>query len=132
MQCYNMCVILFILMSEILLKLVTWNATGVISSAPYLQKLLYEKDTTICGRSEHWLYENNVHFLDSVFSNYKPFTVCGKDLSLPSKRRVGKGGVTLLWGKDIDDHVSPLMCDDDRIIDIHYQVSPSNYVFIFQ
>jgi len=40
--------------------------------------------------------------------------------------------VTLLWRKDIDDHVSPLMCDDDRIIGIQYQVSPSNYVFIFQ
>jgi len=55
--------------------------------------------------------------LHSVFSNYKHFTICDHDLSLPSKRRVGKGGVTLLWRKDIDDHVSPLMCDDDRIMD---------------
>jgi len=101
-------VILFvcIIMSELLLKLATWNVSGIISSAPYLEKLLHEKDIFICGISEHWLYENNVHFLNSVFANYNHLTICDKDLNMPSKRRVGKGGVALLWRKDIDNNVS--------------------------
>ena len=98
-------------MSEILLKLATWNVSGIISSAPYLQKLLHEKDIFICGISEHWLYENNV--LNSVFSDYNHLTICDKDLSLPSNHRVGNGGVALLWRKDIANNISLLMCDDD-------------------
>ena len=86
-------------MSEILLKLATWNVSGIISSAQYLQKLLHEKYIFICGISEHWLYENNAHFLNSVFSDYNHLTICDEDLSLPSNRTVGKGGVALLWRK---------------------------------
>ena len=63
----NACNFVCIIMSELLLKLATWNVSGIISSAPYLQKLLHEKYFFICGISEHWLYENNVHFFNSVF-----------------------------------------------------------------
>ena len=53
------------------LKLVTWNATGVMSSCTYIVDLLTDKNVDILGISEHWLREVDLHFLDQLYSNYK-------------------------------------------------------------
>ena len=45
------------------LKLMTWNATGFMSSLYYLCDVLSGKDIDICGLAEHWLYEKDLIFL---------------------------------------------------------------------
>ena len=118
-------------MEDYKLKLLTWNATGIMSSASYLCKTLTYLHINICGISGHWLLHNSVHFLDSAFKNYRYIVKCDNDLLLPSKRKIGKGGVALLWRHELNDRVSPLEIDD-RITGLQLQISPSNYVFIFQ
>ena len=54
------------------------------------------------------------------------------DLLLPLSRRVGKGGVCLLWHNKLNHLVTPIPCDSDRIIGIQVQYSEHNFVFIFQ
>ena len=59
-------------------------------------------------------------------------TVSDKDLSKPSHRRVGKGGVCLLWHRKFDKYVSPIILEDDRIIGIQIVLGPNNRTFVFQ
>ena len=49
------------------LNIMTWNATGFISSASYLCDALKDNAVDICGISEHFLFPNNVHFLDTSY-----------------------------------------------------------------
>ena len=114
------------------LRLMTWNASGIMSSGSYLGHVLGTYDIDICGVSEHWLYKKDLHFLDSVDSDYNYSAVSDSDLELPSRRRVGKGGVALFWKRTIDSRVSILNIDDDRLVGIQYQVSHNSYTYIIQ
>ena len=113
------------------LKLMSWNATGM-SSGSYLGRTLEILSVDICGISEHWLYRNDLHFLDSVHSSYRYAVVSDFDLEKPSRRKVGKGGVAIFWNQSLDSRVSLLSIDDDRILGIKYQISIDNFVYIIQ
>jgi len=54
-------VICILLMSNAL-KVITWNVTGMMSSASYLCDILTQGEIDICGISEHWLLPSNKHF----------------------------------------------------------------------
>ena len=73
------------------LKVITWNVTGVMSSASYLCDILTQGEIDICGISEHWLLPSNKHFLGCLSSDYNDHAVCDIDLTLlgPSTRNVG-------------------------------------------
>ena len=114
------------------LKLLSWNATGIMSSGSYLGRVLENLNIDICGISEHWLYRNDLHFLDSINSSYKYAAVSDFDLEKPSKRKVGKGGVAMFWKADIDSRISLLNIDDDRIMGVQYQLSKDRFVYIIQ
>ena len=114
------------------LKLMTCNATGIMSSASYLIDTINTKNIDICGISEHWLYEKDLHFLKSIDTNYKCHSVSDFSLKFPSNRKVGKGGVALLWHIKLDNKVSPIEIDDDRIIGIELLIDSINSYFIFQ
>ena len=62
------------------LKLFTWNATGLISSSSYLCDSLRNHDIDFCGLSEHYLFPQNVRFIDSLISDYRTHVVCDRDL----------------------------------------------------
>ena len=75
------------------LNILTWNASGIMSGSVYLSNILDQTDVDICGVSGHWLYNNNLYFLQSINSKYKCFAISDADLLKPSRRKVGKGGV---------------------------------------
>ena len=110
----------------------TWNATGIMSSSSYLSDCFLSKNIDICGLSEHWLYEKDLIFLNQINSNYNCHAVSDFDLRFPGRRRVGKGGVALLWHKRLDSIITPLSFEDDRIIGLQIEISPSFYVYVFQ
>ena len=103
-----------------------------MSSSSYLCDTLSSKNIDICGLSEHWLYGKDLIFLDQINSSYKSHAVSDFDLKLPGSRRVGKGGVNFLWHKRVDNKITPLSFEDDRIVGLQYEISPSAYVYIFQ
>ena len=87
-------------------NLKTWNATGIMSSSSYLSDCLSLKNIDICGLSEHWLYEKDLIFLNEINGNYMCHAVSDFDLMIPGHRRVGKGGVALLWHKKLNSRVT--------------------------
>ena len=110
----------------------TWNATGIMSSSTYLSSALSSYNVDICGVSEHWLRDRDLHFLDCIDNMYISHAVSDLDLCEPSNRKVGKGGVCILWKRTLDKIINPLLIDDDRIVGIQIQVSPDELVHIFQ
>ena len=57
------------------LHLTSWNATGIMSSASYLSAFLDRNEVHIIGLSEHWLFNHNMHFLESINSEYTGFGI---------------------------------------------------------
>lgn len=114
------------------LKFLTWNTTGIMSSCTYLCDTLTKLSIDICGIAEHWLYEKDLRFLDLIDSNYRSYAISDYTLSFPSQRKVGKGGVALIWHKRFDGRISILNIEDDRIVGIQLEVSQNDYVFVFQ
>ena len=119
-------------MANVNLNIMCWNATGIMSSASYLCNSLNDKHIDICGISEHWLYEKNLNFLEQIDTNYKSHAVSDAALRLPGRRRVGKGGVALLWHRKHSKHITPITYDDDRIIGIRYEINSDACLYIFQ
>ena len=113
-------------------KLMLWNATGIMSSGSYLGRTLELLSVDIYGISEHWLYRNDLHFLDSGHSSYRCAAVSDFDLEKPNRRKVGKVGVAIFWNQSLDSRVSILSIDDDRILGIQYQISKDYFVYIIQ
>ncbi|MEW8191611.1 MAG: endonuclease/exonuclease/phosphatase family protein, partial [Candidatus Thiodiazotropha endolucinida] len=98
-----------------------------MSSSAYLCDTLSTKNIDICGVAEHWLYEKDLIFLDQINSNYNCHAVSDFDLRFPGRRRVGKGGVALLWHKRFDHKITRLSFEDDRIIGLQLEISPFVY-----
>ena len=51
---------------------------------------------------------------------------------MPSKKKVGKGGVVILWHKRLSHFITPLSIDGDIIVGVQLQIAPSVYAFIFR
>ena len=129
--CLMYCILL-ITSYLIMFNVMTWNVTGIFSSSSYLSDVLTEKHVDICGLSEHWLYPHNLHFLNALNMNYNVYAKCDKDLCVTNAKGAGKGGVALLWHKKLDHLMSPLPIDDDRLIGLQLQLSPSQYMYFIQ
>ena len=114
------------------INILTWNATGIMSSAIYLCNCLYNYKIDICGISEHWLYEKDLRFLNQIDNSYISHAAADFDLKRPSSRRVGKGGVAILWHRKYDRFISRLALDDDRIVGIKYEIDTSSCIYFFQ
>ena len=127
---YKFDIFYFIIMGT--LNIATWNATGTMSGASYAGDLLKRKEIHFLGISEHWLYRQNLHFIDSINANYTGFGVCDNDLMMPSSRKIGKGGAALLWHRALNSSVTPLDIDSDRICGIQYRLSKNSFFYIFQ
>ena len=94
--------------------------------------MLRTRSIDFCGISEHWLYKSSIHFVNSLNTEYRCHVICDSSLDLPSRRRVGKGGVGLMWKSKYDKYVTPLTLNDDRICGIQYQISRDSFLFLFQ
>ena len=114
------------------LNFMTWNATGIMSSSSYLSDALHDHSIDFCGISEHWLYHKDLHFLDKINNNYISYGTADKDLLLPVYRKVGKGGVALLWNRKFHKYITTLDINSDRIIGIQFKYSQNCYMYLLQ
>ena len=110
----------------------TWNATGIMSSASYLNEFLSVNNVDLIGISEHWLYRHDLHFLDCINNKYTSFAISDPDLDLPSNRRVGKGGVGIMWKKQLSHMISPLEIKSQYIMGVVLTLNPDVRIYVFQ
>jgi len=90
------------------LQCMSWNVSGIMSSCTYLSDTLRALGVDFCGISEHWLFENCLSFINSIDSDYKSVSTADKDCKVRNGRKVGKGGVALLWHVKHDKYVTQL------------------------
>ena len=114
------------------LTIASWNATGIMSSASYLSDFLDINSIDICGISEHWLYDYDLHFLNHINSKYHSHSISDPDLMIPSNRRVGKGGIGIMWHKRIDNIITHLDINSRYVIGIRVTITPEQYLYVFQ
>ena len=110
----------------------TWNATGVMSSASYAGKLLTNERIHILGISEHRLNSSNLHFLQSIHKDYQSYGVIDRDNYLPGRRPMCKGGVALMWHKSLNNSITTLDIDSDRMCGIQYRICSNRYIYFIQ
>ena len=67
-----------------------------------------------------------------ISSEYKYFGIPDKDLCIPSNRKVGKGGVAIMWRSELSNHISVLDIDSDRICGIQYMLCTNVRVYFLQ
>lgn len=115
-----------------ILTFMSWNVTGIMTSASYLTDCLSKYSIDFCGLAEHWLYEHNLHFLDRIHTSYSSHAVSDSNLYQGDTRKVGKGGVAILWNKRFDGMVSCLPIDSDRIIGIQIELCKNYFLYLFQ
>ena len=101
-------------------------------SASYANKLLKKHQIDILGLSEHWLSDSNIHFLESINRNYTGFGVSDNDLRLANVRRLGKGGIAIMWHNSISNSITCLDIESDRICGIQLRLKRNNFVYILQ
>ena len=64
-----------------------------------------------------------MYFLDKIDTLYTSYSVSDNDLKVPSKRKVGKGGVAILIHKQIENRITLLPINSDRIIGVQCEIS---------
>ena len=114
------------------LNLLSWNASGLMSSSAYLCDVLKKRNIDFCGISEHWLRKSDLHFFNHLDSNYDSHVVNDRDLEIPGSCYVRKGGVAIMWKRQYSSRVAPLSIEDDRIIGVQFESSKDSYMYVFQ
>lgn len=107
------------------LNVTCWNCSGIYGNYVYARNLL--KSTDILAISEHWLYNDDLSFLDGLDENfcyYASSSYLNDDLR---RWKRGQGGVGLLWRKELK--VRKLFATD-RIIAIKTKLGPSRWTMI--
>ena len=112
------------------INFMTWNATGIMTGIPYLDKELKARSIDICGISEHWLRPENSYLLNTFNKDYTSHVVVNKDIRTLNSRRIGKGGVAFLWKNDLSSQIEVIDTDDDRLAMIKVILPETSLFFI--
>ena len=112
------------------LKCISWNARGIMYGGRFLCDLLSSTDIDVCAISEHFLFDDNLDFLNSLDAAYTYVGVCDSSLNPYDPCRRGKGGVALIWKKSISASAI-ILPEEDRIIGITIQEKGLSPIFIF-
>ena len=111
--------------------MMSWNATGIMTSIPYLLNELKNKAISICGISEHWLTQHNAYILETVNNDYDAHVItCSNPKSL-NARLYGKGGVAILWRKAFSNLIETIETYSDRIAAVKLSCNDLN-IYILQ
>ena len=70
------------------LNLFTWNVACIKTSALCLANKFATFTVDICGISEHWLFERDLHFLGKIHNDLKYHAVSDKHLNSMDSRTV--------------------------------------------
>ena len=112
------------------LRIMTWNATGIMTGIPYLIEKLNQENVSICGLSEHWLQEHNKNLLDSIDFKYTSHLVTNNEISKFNNQRIGKGGVGFVWKRTLDKYIEILELDSNYFSAMKLTLCGSSFVIV--
>ena len=82
------------------------------------------------GLSEHCLFDQQRNLLESLSDSYKGKVICSDENPGFITGKRGHGGVAIFWKQTLDDFVSPLETDSDRIVGIQIEALDQDPLFI--
>ena len=104
------------------LRVAAYNCQGAMRSALYISTLLTSYNLDFICICEHWLFPDSLCFLESLSTDYYSYAVADSSLNGLDICRRGKGGVAIMWKKQLNYHVSSLPIDSDRIIGVSVEL----------
>lgn len=102
-----------------------WNCSGIYGNYVYARELL--KNTDILALSEHWLYEDELSFLDGLDSRFCSYATSSSMNDKLHRWKRGQGGVSLLWKKELK--IKRLFAGD-RMIAIKVKIEPLRWIMV--
>ena len=112
------------------LRLGAFNCQGAMRSVAYISTLLESNKIDILCLSEHWLFPDSLCFLNSVSTEFCSCGVSDENLDVLDPYRRGKGGVAIMWRKVLNQNVTLLPIDSDRIIGISVELERKQFITI--
>ena len=115
------------------LTVCSFNVRGVMPAAPLLHELLNDYQIDIMAVCEHWLFNDSLMFLNSIHKDYRSHAVADISLNPYHVPCRGKGGVALLYRKELLERkvLIPLSVQDDRIIGVKLCTHTNLELYIF-
>ena len=112
------------------LSISCWNSRGLLTSVPYLNFLLQNKD--IVGIAEHWLHANNLFKLNDLAHDFNCISRSSRHSGSETFGvRRGQGGVAILWRKNLSG-ISPITdIVHNRVCGIRIQTSSKRVINIY-
>ncbi len=125
----TLCVFLGVCTMDHRLSIASFNTRGIMPNAAYIEGVLAQHDIDILGLCEHWLYPTSLDFVSSMCIGYTAVSKADTTLDPSSTWRRGKGGVAILWKKQL--RVTAIPIDSDRIAGVCVKQSKNCQVYIF-
>ena len=117
---------------EMLLNILTWNVRGIMSSAYSLSYMLSFYNVDIALITEHKLMHHSQSFFDSIDKRFSVISTISKDIDPYSRASCGKGGVGIMYRKQLNCTVSPIdTIESDRIAGIEIRSPTMAPLYIF-
>lgn len=107
------------------LRIACWNCSGIYGNYFYARDLL--KNTDILALSEHWLYNDELSFLDGLDDQFCYYASSSRLNDNTRRWKRGQGGVGLLWRKNL---VVKKIFLSDRLVAIKIKTGPARWSII--
>jgi exonuclease III len=107
------------------LRIACWNCSGIYGNYFYARDLL--KNTDILALSEHWLYNDDLSFLDGLDDQFCYYASSSRLNDNTRRWKRGQGGVGLLWRKNL---VVKKIFLSDRLVAIKIKTGPARWSII--
>ena len=103
-----------------------WNCGGVYGNFIYVKALLRTLD--VLALSEHWLYEDELSFLDSLDNNFDVISCSSSQNSVLERWKRGQGGIALVLKKNLKAKEIQTSCD--RIVSASFIIGTIKTVVV--
>ena len=107
------------------LKIACWNCSGIYGNYIYARDLL--KNIDILALSEHWLYYDELSFLDGLDDQFCYYASSSRLNDNTRRWKRGQGGVGLLWRSKL---VVKKLFLSDRLVAIKIKTGPARWSII--
>ena len=94
------------------LNITSYNCRGVMSNCLYVDQLL--TSCHILCLQEHHLFDDNKHFMATINHKFNHYTKCASYVREDGVR-IRRGGVSIIWSKDMSGSVKPIDIDSTNI-----------------
>ena len=78
--------------------------------------------------SEHWLYKDELSFLDSLNENFSVISCSSSDNNISEMWKRGQGGVALFLKKTLK--VREIQTASDRLASVSFKIANINFVIV--